>query len=133
MSKTRFSVSIDEERADWLDANTHNKSAFIDNLLREYIEGGGNEGDAIARYRREQLQAEKRAAESRLDTIQEQLNSIEADIQTAEERKLEYFEQWADTTFGEPLSTDHVIVQDAASDVGMAADELLAEYREWSQ
>lgn len=132
MSKERFSVSMDEEHYAWLDANVDNKSQFINRLVGEYINGSGKKEDAIARYRLEQLRAEEQAVQARLDTVQEQLRSVESDVTTHAESKAEQFEFFVNN-FDSVPSPDNAAVEARAEKCNMDPETFVEEYVDWLQ
>lgn len=129
MSKDRFSISMDEENVEWIDANYNNRSAFLNDLVTDFREGTSSAEDVVAQYRLQQMNAEIASLESQLETLQDQKEAIQDTVTTREERREETLEDAVNALEHTPLEEENPAVQNWAEEVGMDEAELIETVR----
>lgn len=125
--KKRITVTLSKENISWLDANYNNRSGYINDLLDNAREGGGNVDSAIRAYQIENLQsdiagkkAQLEAKKSRLETLKSQQRSEMAEQeQTIQDAK--------EALDGTCLSPDNPAVKHWAGEAGITPEELIEE------
>jgi hypothetical protein len=85
MSKQRKTLSLCEDNAEWL-SQQDNASAFVDNLITQYRNGGGDD-DVMLQYSRQEVAAEVEYLKKKLDAKEGKLEYLD---ERAEEAKPEW-------------------------------------------
>lgn len=135
VTKSRRTVSLDEDVDRYLEKPSVNASALANELLREHFENGG-EGNAVLNLRIQQVESEVDALKSELERKREELQ----DIQERASREKTHREDALDEALDEieeyrlTIDTDHVLVTELAREqFGGDAREALDALVEWNQ
>ena len=138
-SKPRISATIEKELKEQLDQrNEINKSQLIETLLREYLAHGESTTVAL-KVRREKLRSKKQNKELRKKTIQNEIESLDSQIdeltQKIEERQqqgLEGVSEMVAKVKNEEMNDDYIhaqnpIIKDKASMAGVPPERFAKE------
>jgi DNA anti-recombination protein RmuC len=125
--KVSTSISLTAENRDYLDREVNNRSGFINDLIDAHREGKSEMNEAIARFRREQLEQELNSVTRREDEIRNELETLNEQITQEQQRKQEKLEDAKEAIGGMDLAADNPAVKNWAEKVGMSPQELLEE------
>lgn len=125
--KVSTSVNLTGKNREYLDREVNNRSAFINDLIEAHRQGKSDIDEAIARYRREQLEHELREVQSRKREIQNQLDVINQKVQKEEARKQEQLAEAKETLADVPRDPENPAVENWADKIGITPEELLEE------
>jgi DNA anti-recombination protein RmuC len=125
--KVSTSISLTAENRDYLDREVNNRSGFINDLIDAHREGKSEMNEAIARFRREQLEQELNSVTRREDEIRNELETLNEQITQEQQRKQEKLEDAKEAIGGMNLAADNPAVKNWAAKVGMNPEELLEE------
>jgi hypothetical protein len=123
--KVRITVTVEPVNADYLDRETNNRSAFINELIEAHRKGVEGTDDAIARYRKEQIESELQQVESREETLRSQLESVEKQLTSRKEHREEQLSEARDVLADVPPDPENAAVENWARKLDMAPEELL--------
>lgn len=127
VSKTTFSVSMDESLVEWLDSEYNNRSAAIRKLVKAARNGGGAAEDAVRQYHIQQLEADLTRQELQVEATQERLEtlkSIEEESKSTDEAKLE---EARETLENVPKVPDNPAIQHWADKLDTTPEDLIDE------
>jgi len=125
--KKTTSVNLDVENYEYLQRETNNTSAFINDLIEAHRQGKSDMNEAIARHRKEQLESELRQIQSKEASIQSEIKSIESTLSTKEQRREEKLAEARDTLKDVPKDPDNRAIKNWADKVDLTPEELLEE------
>jgi len=125
--KVSTSITLEPKNREYLDREVNNRSAFINDLIEAHRQGKSEIDEAIARYRREQLQSELNTVESRKEQIENELEIINKQVQKEEARKQEMLAEAKQKLSDIPHSPDNPAVENWADKLDMTPDELIQE------
>jgi DNA anti-recombination protein RmuC len=128
--KVSTSISLTAKNRDYLDREVNNRSGFINDLIDAHREGKSEMDEAIARFRREQLEQELNSVTRREDEIRNELETLNEQITQEQQRKQEKLEDAKEAIGGMHLTADNPAVKNWAENVGMSPEELLEELDE---
>lgn len=128
--KTPTTLNLTEANIEYLDAETDNRSAFVNELLEAHREGIG---DMLNQYRLDQLQVEKDTALSKAERIDDEMEAIRGQIESAEERREREFAETAEQMDGIPAAPDNAAVQTQAEKLDMDPAAFADRLRTWRQ
>lgn len=124
MTKSRRTVSLDEENDQYLDADGINASSLVNRLVRSYRSAGGDE-TGMLRLREQQLESEVAELESRLEAKRRELDSIRDQLSTFEDTQQSVLEEAAETISPQARSTDNPAVENWANKADLPPEEFL--------
>jgi outer membrane murein-binding lipoprotein Lpp len=139
-SKSPTSVNLRDDHAEWMDANSINRSELINQLITQYRQSGGQESGAVRRLRMKQLETQINAKESEVELLRSEYESLQSDIPTEQEQAAETWDRalsmlrLREGYKGAVLieSPDRA-VEDFADDLGMDVDAFREELKaRWS-
>lgn len=125
--KVSTSISLTAKNRDYLDREVNNRSGFINDLIDAHREGKSEMNEAIARFRREQLEQELNSVTRREDEIRNELETLNEQITQEQQRKQEKLEDAKEAIGGMNLTADNPAVKNWAEKVDMNPEELLEE------
>lgn len=125
--KVSTSITLEAENREYLDREVNNRSAFINDLIEAHRQGKSDIDEAIARYRRQQLQSELNTVESRKEEIENELDLINKQVQKEEARKQEMLAEAKHKLSDIPHSPDNPAVENWAEKLDMTPEELIEE------
>jgi seryl-tRNA(Sec) selenium transferase len=138
-SKSPTSVNLREDHKEWMDSQSINRSELINELLEQYRKTDGVESDAIRRFRAKQLETQIDAKENEVSLLKQELEEIQSNITTKEERKAELWEQAVSSLrfkvidYGDDdtvyIESPDRAVEDFADKLGMPVDEVRDELK----
>lgn len=123
--KVSTSISLTVENREYLDREVNNRSGFINDLIDAHREGKSEMDEAIARFRREQLESELNTVKRRKEEIADELEYLNEQITQEQERKQERLEEAKEALGGQSLGVDNAAVKNWAEKVDMTPEELL--------
>lgn len=130
-TKERKTFSLDAELVEELDEECNNASAVMNQLLSEFLMGGG-EGPIgleikLQRTERKLQDAldERERVNRRIEKLRNKRNRIESQIEAKTEEKQEEIKMAAENLEGTPRDPENPAVQNWAENVGVPATELL--------
>lgn len=123
--KVRITVTVEPVNAEYLDRETNNRSAFINELIEAHRKGVDGTEDAVARYRKEQIESELQQVQSREETLRTQLESIENRLKTEQEHREEQLDEAAEVLADVPADPENPAVKNWARKLSMKPEELL--------
>jgi len=128
MSKERISVSLTTENVEWLDAQTNNRSAYLNDVINEIREGGGSAA-VIREFERRRLESQKASIKAQLDTVTDQLEAIES-MESKEQRKQQEVIERCVENWGRLPDRDSPGIETQAEKADMEPDEFYKELKE---
>lgn len=127
----RITITVSTDNLNWLDANYNNRSAFIDDLLTDYRESGGQTENVVAEFRKRQIEAEIASLKSQLESAREQREAIADSVTTHEERQREIAREAVDQLGIDPgVGYDHAAAENWADKAGMDTEDFWDLYAE---
>lgn len=132
MSDTqRITIVVSQDNVDWLDANYNNRSAFIDDLITDYRQSGGDADNVVAQFRQRQIEAEIASLKSQLEAARDERQQIADTVTTQEERQREVAkEAVAELGFDPPVGYDNAAAENWADKAGMEPESFWELYTE---
>lgn len=124
---TVVTVNLDEENVEWLDAETDNRSAFVNRLVTKAKEGSGEIDEAVAQFQREKLRRDREALEVQIEGIDKQLETIHKRMEAAEGQKEASLEASIDDLEGTPRDPTNPAIQTHAERLNMSPADLVEE------
>lgn len=124
MSRPKIAITVDAENLDWLDEHCDNRSGFINDLLTRARNNEDAIEHVVARYRKEQLRAEKATLEARMEGITQQLDELDDRIEQTEEREEAEIEQAMTALSGAPADPENIAVQNWAEKLDTSPQQL---------
>jgi len=124
---TVVTVNLDDQNVEWLDAETDNRSAFVNKLVTKAREGSGEIDEAVAQFQREKLRRDREALEVKIEGIEKQLETIDNRVEAAEGRKEASLEATIDALEKTPRDPTNSAVQAHAERLGMSPQALVEE------
>lgn len=124
MSRRKIAITVDPENVEWLDDNCDNRSGFINDLLTRARNNEDAIEHVVARYRKEQLRAEKATLEARMEGIDEQLDELDDRIDRSEHREEAKLDEALDALEGAPADPSNVAVQNWSDKLDMSPQKL---------
>jgi len=125
--KVRTSVSLTEENKAYLDSETNNRSAFINDLIDAHRKGKSDMDEVIARYRREQLKAERRKAKNTVERVDSELETIDKQLEQKQAERESELDEARDVLADVPNDPENPAIQNWAEDLDMTPEELISE------
>jgi len=125
--KVRTSVSLTEENKAYLDSETNNRSAFINDLIDAHRKGKSDMDEVIARYRREQLKAERRKAKNTVERVDSELETIDKQLEQKQAERESELDEARDVLTDVPNDPENPAIQNWAEDLDMTPEELVDE------
>jgi len=125
--KVRTSVSLTEENKAYLDSETNNRSAFINDLIDAHRKGKSDMDEVIARYRREQLKAERRKAKNTVERVDAELETIDKQLEQKQAERESELDEARDVLTDVPNDPENPAIQNWAEDLDMTPEELISE------
>jgi len=125
--KVRTSVSLTEENKAYLDSETNNRSAFINDLIDAHRKGKSDMDEVIARYRREQLKAERRKAKNTVERVDSELETIDKQLEQKQAERESELDEARDVLTDVPNDPENPAIQNWAEDLDMTPEELISE------
>jgi len=125
--KVRTSVSLTEENKAYLDSETNNRSAFINDLIDAHRKGKSDMDEVIARYRREQLKAERRKAKNTVERVDSELETIDKQLEQKQAERESELDEARDVLTDVPNDPENPAIQNWADDLDMTPEELISE------
>lgn len=125
--KKVVSVSLDEEAVEYLDKVSDNRSAFINGLLEDHRESKSVANEAVAEFRKKQLEQKKAAMESQLELFEDELEDIEETLQDSKQQVDAEIEEARLVLEDVPKDPSNPGVKNWARKLGMTPQELLDE------
>lgn len=126
--KQIVSVSLTEENVEWLDAQTNNRSAYLNDVIDEIREGGGSAA-VIREFERRRLESQRKSIKAQLDTVTDQLEAIESMESKQEQQQNEVIERCVEN-WGRLPDRDSPGVETQAEKAGMEPDEFYEALKE---
>lgn len=121
------SFNLTAENREWLDENVGNRSEFLNDLIEHHRQGNSQMDEAVARFRKEQLMAEKAAMESRLESMENEIEAVDEQITSHSKQAQVELEEAKDALQDTPKEPDNPAIQNWAKDLGMTSEELIDE------
>lgn len=125
--KVRTSVSLTQENKAYLDSETNNRSAFINDLIDAHRKGKSDMDEVVARYRREQLEAERRKAQNTVERVESELETIDKQLAEKQAEKEDALDEAREVLADVPKEPENPAIQNWADDLDMTPEELLEE------
>mgnify|MGYP002761169883 CR=1 FL=1 len=125
--KVRTSVSLTEENKRYLDTETNNRSAFINDLIDAHRRGTSDMNDIVARFRKEQLESERRSAEKTLNRVESELESLEERLDKQEAEKERTLQKARENLDGVARDPENPAIVNWATKLDMTPEQLLEE------
>jgi len=125
--KVRTSVSLTEENKAYLDSETNNRSAFINDLIDAHRKGKSDMDEVIARYRREQLKAERRKAKNTVERVDSELETIDKQLEQKQAERESELDEARNVLADVPNDPENPAIQNWAEDLDMTPEELINE------
>lgn len=125
--KVRTSVSLTQENKAYLDSETNNRSAFINDLIDAHRKGKSDMDEVIARYRREQLKAERRKAKNTVERVDSELETIDKQLEQKQAERESELDEARDVLADVPKDPENPAIQNWAEDLDMTPEELIDE------
>jgi len=124
---TVVTVNLDEENVEWLDAETDNRSAFVNRLVTKAKEGSGEIDEAVAQFQREKLRRDREALQVQIEGIDKQLETIHERMEAAEGQKQASLESSIEALEGTPRDETNPAIQTHADRLNMSPADLVEE------
>jgi len=125
--KVRTSVSLTQENKAYLDSETNNRSAFINDLIDAHRKGKSDMDEVVARYRREQLEAERRKAQNTVERVESELETIDKQLAEKQAEKEDALDEAREVLADVPKDPENPAIQNWADDLDMTPEELIDE------
>lgn len=78
MSKTRVTLTLEEENVEWLDSVCNNRSAYVNDILEEARVGEYETMDILTAFERKKLDVEQKQLQAKLEAIEEAKEEFES-------------------------------------------------------
>lgn len=124
---TVVTVNLDDGNVEWLDAETDNRSAFVNKLITKAREGSGEIDEAVAQFQREKLRRDREALKVQIEGIEEQLEAIDDRMETAAGQRETSLEAVLENLSTTPRDPTNVAIRENAKDLGMTPEKLVTE------
>ena len=124
---TVVTVNLDDVNVEWLDAETDNRSAFVNKLVTKAREGSGEVDEAVAQFQREKLRRDREALQVQIEGIDKQLETIQKRMEAAEGQKKASLEASIEDLEGTPRDPTNVAIQKHAERLNMSPAALVEE------
>lgn len=124
---TVVTVNLDDVNVEWLDAETDNRSAFVNKLVTKAREGSGEVDEAVAQFQREKLRRDREALEVQIEGIDKQLETIQKRMEAAEGQKEASLEASIEDLEGTPRDPTNPAIQTHAERLNMSPAALVEE------
>jgi len=124
MSRRKIAITLDPENVEWLDEHCDNRSGFINDLLSRARNNEDAIEHVVARYRKEQLRAEKATLEARMEGINEQLDELDERIDVTEDQEAAKLDEAMDALDGAPPDPSNPAVQNWSEKLDMSPQQL---------
>lgn len=128
--KQRVTLNLDSGLVAWMDEEYGNRSKFVNDLLQRAKEGDSQMDRVVAQYQLEQLKGQKATVESRLESIEGQINKFKKKAQRFEEEQENVVEDAYDSLNTTRLEPDNPAVENWADKAEMTPEELIEELEE---
>lgn len=124
---TVVTVNLDDGNVEWLDAETDNRSAFVNKLVTKAREGSGEIDEAVAQFQREKLRRDRAALEVQIEGIEEQLETIDNRMEATAGQKEASLEATIEELSDTPRDETNPAIQNHAQKLNMSPDALVEE------
>lgn len=124
---TVVTVNLDDANVEWLDAETDNRSAFVNKLITKAREGNNDIERVVAQYQREQLERERAKLEVQLESVHDQLEAVDQRVSVAESQENAELEKSIEDLSGTPRDPTNIAIQKHAKKLGMTPEALIEE------
>lgn len=116
---------MDEGLVEWLDAEYHNRSAAICELVEAARDGGGAAEDAVRQYHIQQLEADLTRQELQVEATRERLETLQSIEQQANSPDEADLAEARDVLENVPRDPENPAIKNWADDLDMTPEELL--------
>lgn len=124
MTKSRRTVTLDEEIDEYLDAEGVNASQLVNRLVRSYQTAGGSEVGML-RLREQQLESEIQELDSRRETKQDELERVREQLSELQDGRDDVIRDAAESLDDHVRVPDNPAVQNWAEKAGLPPEEFL--------
>jgi len=125
--KVSTSVTLSQKNKEYVDNEVNNRSAFINDLIEAHRQGKSDMNEAIARYRKQQLESELRTVETKREQILDELEYFEQQVSEEKARKEELLAEAREKLTDVPRREDNPAIQNWAEKIGITATQLIEE------
>lgn len=129
---TIISVNVPDELVEYIDEQSDNRSAFVSDLVENHRDSKSIANEAVAEFRKRQLQQKKANLESELELFDQELTEVNNQLQSNHqqtEAELEGARQTLESA-NTPLDASNPAVQKQAEKVGMTPVELVEKLKD---
>lgn len=124
---TVVTVNLDDVNVEWLDAETDNRSAFVNRLITTAREGSGEIDQAVAQFQREKLRRDREALEVKIEGIDKQLSTIDNRMEANAGQNQASLEAAIDDLSDTPRDPTNPAIQNHAQKLNMSPHALVEE------